>query len=241
MAASLGKQHVGARVGLQRAAANEVAFDVGDGMFAVDGSHRITLWNGAIETLLDIPAREAVGEACYRVLRGRDMLGRAVCGPHCHLPWLAVGGIAPQRFALTLDGANGCKRNVCVSIALAPSPREGLWSVIHVLRRMPAPAARSPRREPAGEFAPCGLTPREQRILQLVSEGLPATAIAERLSISCATVRNHIQHILEKLGLHSRAEAVAYAYRHRLMDARLASMPGEGAGHGEEDRRIGEG
>ncbi len=63
----------------------------------------------------------------------------------------------------------------------------------------------------------CALTAREQQILQLLAEGLAATAISGQLYISRATVRNHTQHILAKLGLHSKLEAVAYAYRHGLI------------------------
>ncbi len=63
----------------------------------------------------------------------------------------------------------------------------------------------------------CALTAREQQILQLLAEGLAATAISGRLYISLATVRNHTQHILAKLGLHSKLEAVAYAYRRGLI------------------------
>ncbi|MFV1962819.1 MAG: response regulator transcription factor [Acidimicrobiia bacterium] len=50
-------------------------------------------------------------------------------------------------------------------------------------------------------------------MLQLLTEGLDGKAIAEQLYLSPATVRNHIQHILAKLGVHSRAEAVAFALR----------------------------
>jgi DNA-binding CsgD family transcriptional regulator len=64
--------------------------------------------------------------------------------------------------------------------------------------------------------APAGvgtLTARERQILHLLAEGRTATAISRQLYISRATVRNHTQHILAKLGLHSKLEAVAYAYR----------------------------
>ena len=57
------------------------------------------------------------------------------------------------------------------------------------------------------------LTPRERDVLRLLSEGLDGAAIAERLFLSPATVRNHIQHVLSKLGVHSRTEAVALALR----------------------------
>jgi LuxR family maltose regulon positive regulatory protein len=52
-------------------------------------------------------------------------------------------------------------------------------------------------------------------VLQLLTEGLDGAAIAQRLFLSPATVRNHIQHILDKLGVHSRVEAVALALRRR--------------------------
>ena len=67
----------------------------------------------------------------------------------------------------------------------------------------------------------CALTAREQQILQLLAEGLAAAAISGRLYISLATVRNHTQHILAKLGMHSKLEAVAYAYRCGLIKPAL--------------------
>ncbi len=61
------------------------------------------------------------------------------------------------------------------------------------------------------------LTRREVEVLRLMASGLNTGAMADRLHVSRATVRNHIQHILAKLGVHSRLEAVAYANRHRLV------------------------
>ncbi|OQY86753.1 MAG: hypothetical protein B6D41_13095 [Chloroflexi bacterium UTCFX4] len=57
------------------------------------------------------------------------------------------------------------------------------------------------------------LTEREQQVLVLVARGLSNTAIAKQLVISEKTVRNHITHILDKLGLRTRAELVAMAWR----------------------------
>ena len=57
------------------------------------------------------------------------------------------------------------------------------------------------------------LTPRERDVLHLLTQGLDGAAIAEELFVSPATVRNHIQHILGKLGVHNRTEAVALALR----------------------------
>lgn len=52
------------------------------------------------------------------------------------------------------------------------------------------------------------LTDREEEVIELVAEGIPTKAIAERLWISVSTVRNHIQNILIKFGVSSRIQAV---------------------------------
>jgi DNA-binding NarL/FixJ family response regulator len=65
---------------------------------------------------------------------------------------------------------------------------------------------------------PFGLSPRELEVLTLLGEGLGTAAIADRLVISTTTVSTHIQRILGKLGAHSRAEAIAIAYRAHLIE-----------------------
>ena len=67
------------------------------------------------------------------------------------------------------------------------------------------------------------LSPREFEILGLLSEGLRQADIAERLVLSPKTVGTHIQHILSKLGVHSRAQAVAEAYRQGLVQPDFAA------------------
>ncbi len=64
---------------------------------------------------------------------------------------------------------------------------------------------------------PFGLSPRELEILTLLGRGLGTDAIADRLVISKKTVCTHVQRILSKLGAHSRAEAIAIAFRARLI------------------------
>jgi DNA-binding NarL/FixJ family response regulator len=60
------------------------------------------------------------------------------------------------------------------------------------------------------------LTDREREVVMRLAEGLGQKAIAAELVISPKTVATHIQRILTKLGVHSRAEAVALAYREGL-------------------------
>jgi DNA-binding NarL/FixJ family response regulator len=61
-----------------------------------------------------------------------------------------------------------------------------------------------------------GLTDREREILMLLANGARQKAIAADLVLSQKTVATHIQRILAKLGVHSRAEAVAIAHREGL-------------------------
>jgi len=62
------------------------------------------------------------------------------------------------------------------------------------------------------------LTGREIEVLQLVAQGYTSREIGEKLYISENTVKNHVRNILDKLGLHSRNEAVLYALRENLID-----------------------
>jgi DNA-binding NarL/FixJ family response regulator len=64
-----------------------------------------------------------------------------------------------------------------------------------------------------------GLTRRELHVLSLLVDGLSQSEIAEKLFISPKTVGKHIEHILAKLDVHSRAQAVALAIRGGLIEA----------------------
>jgi DNA-binding NarL/FixJ family response regulator len=84
-------------------------------------------------------------------------------------------------------------------------------------------------RDTARELSPTGglndrlrglgsdLTFREHEMLQLMAAGLGNKEIAEQLSLSLHTIRNHVQNVLAKLGAHSKLEAVAIATREGLV------------------------
>jgi DNA-binding NarL/FixJ family response regulator len=63
------------------------------------------------------------------------------------------------------------------------------------------------------------LTPRELDVLKMLAQGQSQKEIARDLFISSKTVATHIQRILGKLKVHSRAQAVAVAHRKQLIDA----------------------
>jgi DNA-binding NarL/FixJ family response regulator len=86
-----------------------------------------------------------------------------------------------------------------------------------LLARVRRAIARSSSSESASAAERKRLTPRELEILSLLALGEGTKTIAERLHISPKTVSTHIQRMLVKLDLHSRGEAVAFAYREGLV------------------------
>jgi two-component system, NarL family, nitrate/nitrite response regulator NarL len=86
--------------------------------------------------------------------------------------------------------------------------------------RLPGRAAAAPgaagfaRDEPGAQL----LTPREVEVLALVGEGASNKAVARRLGISAHTVKFHLEAVFRKLGVATRAEAVARGLRQRLIE-----------------------
>ncbi|MFF2751536.1 response regulator [Kitasatospora sp. NPDC058048] len=78
----------------------------------------------------------------------------------------------------------------------------------------PGPAAGRPGSR-SGEL-PDGLTVREAEVLALIAEGLSNAEIAQRLFVSQATVKTHINNLFAKTAVRDRAQAVAYAFRHGI-------------------------
>jgi NarL family two-component system response regulator LiaR len=86
-----------------------------------------------------------------------------------------------------------------------------------LLDELSAPPKRPPTLEP--------LTPREAEVLLLVAKGLSNQEIAEKLTISDATVRTHVSNILGKLHLASRTQAALYALREGIASLDDISVP----------------
>ena len=82
---------------------------------------------------------------------------------------------------------------------------------------MPALPGQRGNGEPRGA-APFGLTERELEVLRLVAAGRGNRDIAAELFISPKTASVHVSNILGKLGVSSRGEAAATAYRQHLLD-----------------------
>jgi DNA-binding NarL/FixJ family response regulator len=90
---------------------------------------------------------------------------------------------------------------------LAPAITRRL--IAEFARLRPSPRTRAEELE--------ALTRRETEILTLVAAGLSNQDIADRLVLSIETVKTHVSHILRKLGLRDRAQAVVAAYESGLV------------------------
>jgi DNA-binding NarL/FixJ family response regulator len=73
------------------------------------------------------------------------------------------------------------------------------------------------------ELPGTALTEREREVLALIARGYTNKQIAEALYVSEKTARNHVSHILEKLGLSRRSEAAAYAVEHKMVPPKSPS------------------
>ena len=163
--------------------------------------------------LLDVQLDGTSGYAICRELR--QQFGE-------QLPIIFVSGVrveASDRVAGLLIGADDY-------LTKPLDPDELLARVGRALTRSEA-AERSSNG--ASADAASRLTPRELDVLRLLAEGLGTDAIAKRLYISPKTVGTHVQRMLAKLDMHSRAEAVAFAYREGLVeDVSTHALAGSG-------------
>ena len=198
-----------------------------DGVCAVTSDGRITLWNGAAEKLLGYSAREVIGRPCCEVFVGRDSAGNRLCYQGCHVMTLVRQGEPVQHFDMATRTKAGKPVWLDMSILVVPGSRPDLATTVHLFRDVTASheietlvRERLTQTKPASALAvslPAELTRREQEVLRLMTGGANTKTIAERLHVSPATVRNHVQNIFGKLGVHSRLEAVAHATHHGLL------------------------
>jgi PAS domain S-box-containing protein len=195
----------------------------GDGVFAVGPEGRVVLWNRAAEKILGWSAREVMDRPCCDVFVGVDDHGNRLCYKGCHVMSLVKLGEPVQHFDMQTRTKAGRPVWLDISILEAPSSGPGGALAIHLFRdvtatrellRLVHERLQAPSTPPDEATA---LTRRELEVLRLMAGGANTKALAERLHVSPATIRNHAQNIFAKLGVHSRLEAVAYATQHHLL------------------------
>lgn len=200
----------------------------GDAAFAVDSAGIIVAWNQPCASLFGIPAAEALGQPCGRLLEGVDECG-PVCKSDCCVLRTVRHRSPVSNFDMQVETEAG-RRWCNVSLLQGGDRDAGTWWSIHVLRVVDVrkrlevllrdfvatstelphteisrllSSTRSPRK--------VELTRQELVVLRRLARGTSTTAIAEALGISEATVNNHVQHLMRKMDAHTRLEAIRRA------------------------------
>ncbi len=187
----------------------------------ISGNNRIiTYLNGRAEELLGRSSDRCIGKPCYQVIRGKTGKGEKFCSEQCPAvrQLYRQNEIEPFRIRV---GVGRRARWVQVVMIAAESPDLTGVCMIHCViddekeQRLKSYLARVMTRTPGArlgkrEVTSFRLTRREKEILSLLSRDASLYEIADKLHLSYTTVRNHVQHILRKLGVHSIMEAVAF-------------------------------
>lgn len=205
-----------------------------DPAFAVDLRGLISAWNTAATELFGLTESEAINHRCHDVLQCSDE-NDVLCSTDCVVERAARENHPRGSFDLRVqtktrrlwcnvstliasDELSGVRNAICIvrpieiwkrlEQALSEFVRlQGGSSSIHAPVIRLAPTARGDAR----------LTSREVEVLRSLSAGHSTRAIAHQLNISSATVSNHIKHILTKLDVHTRLEAIRHAERNGVI------------------------
>lgn len=198
----------------------------GDGAFVIGPDGRVLLWNRAAERILGYSAREVMNRRCCDVFVGYDDKDNRLCYQGCHVQNLVKMSEPVQNFDMRTQTKAGKPVWLNISVLSFPGNGRGGPLTVHLLRDVSA--AKELLTMLHERLAPSGpdgarpseasaLTRRELEVLRLMGQGINTAGAADRLHVSPATIRNHVQNIFGKLGVHSRLEAVAYATKHRML------------------------
>ncbi len=206
-----------------------------DGLFCVDGRQRIVQWSSSAERLLGYTDSEVLGCSCYDVICGRESQNQRFCRRDCPIVANAKRGRPTADYDVFTCTKDGRDLWVNVSILLLRLNRRQSPLIVHLMRDVTerrrveelarratetlrelvsGPLAASEEGPPyVGPRPPPlpALSKREMQVLQLMALGLRTREIAENLSVSPDTARNHITHVVSKLGATHRLQAVLYA------------------------------
>ena len=204
-----------------------------DALFVTDRNNRIVLWNKALERLFGYAPDEVAGYSCCSVLLGEDRFGNRYCVSPCAVVQMANRGEAIRRFELTFQAKSKQLVDAEVQILTLAVPPPQRFLLVHIVHRIDGRHHHPPSAHlheigdhmPPGDAPAAGetdvrarkLTRREIEVLGMLATGIHVHDIGDRLGISPLTARNHVQNILEKLEVHSKTEAVAFAFRQSLL------------------------
>lgn len=189
-----------------------------DGVAVVGPDGRITFWNKAAEDIFNRPASDVVGRHCWSIFGGCDVHGNRVCMSPCSVRLLLGRGERVRHFRMASTTRLGEPIWLDVSTLRDPGGAGRPACIVHLFRDVTADYARTaPRSARAAhrqddnhtpQHKEHALTSREREIMELLRTGATTERIAQELGIRRTTVRNHVQNIFSKLGVHSRLAAV---------------------------------
>ena len=191
--------------------ASKSLFSTGEPAYAVNRDGVIMAWNPGAESTFGFSESEAMGQHCWELLTGQDLFGNQYCCEGCPLREMAFREKSVKSNEMFLKTAdNEMKRFSVCTLVLYDGPGNEL--LVHMCRpKCEADEACTTmiRTNPPSANYKCGtLTGREKEVLMSLSEGKSTKDVAADMCISSSTVRNHTQHILHKLNVHSRVAAI---------------------------------
>ncbi len=196
-------------------------------MVTTDAEGRIVRWGPDAQSLLGFKSAQVMGRPFLEIVEARDVFGNRCCPRACGLLAMARRGESVRTFEMEVQTASGGRIRVFVSLVLDSSARGRERMVYQLradLRRRDERRRTNDRRSARARAASnakggesWGLSQRELEVLRRLAAGADTRDVAAQLGISQTTVRNHTQSLLRKLGVHSRLEAVALAFRHELV------------------------
>jgi PAS domain S-box-containing protein len=233
--ASAGRTDRGARLSLDELV--QLFERTADGVYIVDAEQRIVAWTAAAEKLLGRRAEATLGRRCYEVIAGSDYHGRLFCRRDCPVVVCARRGQAVRNYDVLTSVATqerwinistvvvraaGFARPLAVHLVRDVSGRRqaeilAQQTIAAVTRLMPDGPARAAAGAGPNPTPEPQLTARELEVLRQLAAGRSVREIAADLVVSSTTVRNHIQNLIGKLGVHSRLQAILYAARRDLL------------------------
>ena len=185
-------------------------YETVDAAFAVDHHGVIVGWNSAAEKTLGYPASKALGKQCWKLLCGKDANNNKYCCAFCPLIDMALHHEPVNEFHASFKTGLAERKQYAVS-CLTIFDEPGNEQLLHICR--PEPEAEENDLSRATTIATAvehcsSLSQREIEVLKLLSDGGSTRSIATIMGIKTSTVRIHIQHMMLKLDVHKRREAV---------------------------------
>lgn len=189
----------------------------GDPAFAVDRHGSIVLWNDAAEQTFGYPHAEALGKKCWELMCGHDVNDNRYCFEHCPLIEMAFLHEPVHAFHTSFEIASHQQKPFSVS-CLTVFDDPGDEMLLHICHPEQKSQGKIEHQDQSPVNAPSNnLSQREIEVLMLLAEKVSTRDIASQLSISIRTVRTHIQHLMYKLRVHKRREAILKGKRLKLI------------------------